>query len=95
MNVRNTIIAAGLVATIAAGTSAAFVARGPFAANVGNRIALQADEGVPQNLVTALKEDEGTPQNLVTALKADEGVPQNLVTAMNADEGVPQNLVTA
>ena len=62
----------------------------PHPAPVEDRIALQADEGVPQNLV-ALQADEGVPQNLV-ALNADEGVPQNLV-ALNADEGVPQNLV--
>ena len=62
MKSRTSIIAAAIVATFAIGASAAYV----------------ADEGVPQNFVTALNADEGVPQNLV-ALNADEGVPQNLV----------------
>ena len=80
MIIRNAVIIAGVAAIIAVGVSAAFVDQGTFPGMRGNPVALQADEGVPQNLVTALKEDEGTPQNLVTAMKADEGVPQNLVT---------------
>jgi hypothetical protein len=95
MSIRNTVIAAGVVATVAVGVSAAFVDHGGAPGILRSALALKADEGVPQNLVTALKADEGVPQNLVTALKADEGVPQNLVTAMKADEGVPQNLVSA
>ena len=66
MKTRNSLIAAAIVATFTAGASAAF---------------LNADEGVPQNLVASFQQDEGTPQNLIVALKADEGVPQNLVTA--------------
>ena len=61
MNTRNTLIAAAIFATFTAGASAAF---------------LNADEGVPQNLVASFQQDEGTPQNFI-ALKADEGVPQN------------------
>ena len=86
------ILTAALVATFAAGASAAYLSEDLYGTSRQPAVALQADEGVPQNLV-ALKADEGVPQNLV-ALKADEGVPQNLV-ALKADEGVPQNLGTA
>lgn len=84
MKVRNTMIAAGLVAAFAAG-----------AGLMNNAFALQPDEGTPWNLVTAAKTVEGIPQNPIMAMKADEGVPQNLVTVMSADEGVPHNLVSA
>ena len=66
MNRIHSIAFAAVIGTLAGGATAAF--------------AIPADEGVPQNLVTAMKQDEGVPQNLVTALKQDEGVPQNLVT---------------
>ena len=46
MNTRNSLIAAAIFATFAAGASAAF---------------LNADEGVPQNLVAAFQQDEGVP----------------------------------
>ena len=94
MKARTTLISAAITATFAIAASAAFVDPDALLRLQGDGIALKADEGVPQNLVTALKADEGVPQNLVTALKEDEGTPQNLVTAMKADEGVPQNLVT-
>lgn len=67
MNTRNTMIAAGLIASFATAVSAAFVDHDGFPGMLRNAIALQADEGVPRNLVTALKADEGVPQNLVTA----------------------------
>ena len=86
------ILTAALVATFAAGASAAYLSEDLYGTSRQPAVALQADEGVPQNLV-ALKADEGVPQNLV-ALKDDEGVPQNLI-ALKADEGVPQDLVTA
>ena len=53
MNIRNTVIIAGVLAAIAVGVSAAFVDRGTFPGMLDNPVALQADEGVPQNLVTA------------------------------------------
>lgn len=95
MKTRNSLIAAAIVATFAAGASAAYLTDVIPAGADRVVTALKADEGVPQNLVTALKADEGVPQNLVAALQSDEGTPQNLVVAMNADQGVPQNLVTA
>jgi len=63
MNVRNSILAAAIVATFTAGASAAFHS---------------ADEGVPQNFVASFQQDEGVPRDFI-ALQADEGVPQNLV----------------
>jgi hypothetical protein len=95
MNFRKSMMAAALVATFAAGASAAYLDQDIY--NDGRHLltALIADEGIPHNLVTALKADEGVPHNLNTALKADEGVPQNLVTALKADDGVPHDLVTA
>jgi hypothetical protein len=95
MKTRSSFIAASLIATFAAGASAAYVTGSNPAGDLGIVTSLQSDEGVPQNLVTALKADEGVPQNLVTAMQSDEGVPQNLVIAMQSDEGVPRNLVTA
>ena len=88
----NSILAAGVVATLAIGASAAHVAR-----DVGPAIiaAYPADEGTPLKLRVALKADEGVPHNLIAAHRADEGTPPNLIVAMKADEGVPQNLVTA
>ena len=93
MKANLSIVAATVVALFTAGASATYLGRTSPA--VGPLSGLQADEGVPQNLITAMQFDEGVPQNLVTAMKFDEGVPQNLVTAMKFDEGVPQNLVTA
>jgi hypothetical protein len=90
MKIRQTLIAAALTATVAVGASAAYLNEDIYSKVGSPATALNADEGVPQNLI-ALKADEGVPQNLV-AINADEGVPQNLV-AINADEGVPQNLV--
>lgn len=84
MQNRNTLISFAIAATFAATASAAYVGDGiygPPRARTSTNIAMHADEGVPQNLVTALKADEGVPQNPVTAMKSDEGVPQNLVTA--------------
>lgn len=81
MKAGTTLIAAAIVATFVAGASAAFVTSDVLPRASGDGIALKADEGVPQNLVTALKADEGVPQNRVIAMKADEGVPRNLVTA--------------
>ena len=49
MKTRNSLIAAAIVATFAAGASAA----------------LQSDEGVPQNLVASFQQDEGVPQNFI------------------------------
>jgi hypothetical protein len=69
---------AGIAAILA---TAAFTAPTAIPVSLTPVAGLSADEGVPQNLITAMKADEGVPQNLVTALKADEGVPQNLVTA--------------
>ena len=93
MKANQSIIAAAVVAILTAGASANYLTRPlPAGAPVAG---MQADEGVPQNLVTALRADEGVPQNLITAMKFDEGVPQNLITAMKFDEGVPWNLVTA
>jgi len=94
MKARNTLISAAIAATFAIGATGAFGSAERLLPTLGGTVALQADEGVPRNLITAMKFDEGVPQNLVTALKADEGVPQNLITAMTFDEGVPQNLVT-
>lgn len=86
------ILAAGVVATLAIGASGAHVAR-----EVGSGIvaAYAADEGTPLKLRVALKADEGVPQNLIAAHQADEGTPLNLIVALKADEGVPHNLVTA
>ena len=87
------ILAAGVVAaTLAIGVSGAHGARevGP-----GIIAAYAADEGTPLKLRVALKADEGVPQNLIAAHQADEGTPPNLIVALKADEGVPQNLVTA
>ena len=91
MKARNKLISAAIAATFAI---AAFGSTGVLLPTLGSTVALQADEGVPQNLITAMKFDEGVPQNMVTAMQADEGVPQNLVLAMKFDEGVPQNMVT-
>ena len=49
MNFRKSLIAAAVLASVAAGASAAY---------------MNSDEGVPQNFV-ALQADEGVPQNLV------------------------------
>ena len=95
MKARTTLISAAMAAAFAIGAGGAYAAVDLLLPTLGSQVALQADEGVPRNLVTAMKFDEGVPQNLVTAMKFDEGVPQNLVTAMTFDEGVPQNLVTA
>ena len=70
MKTNRSVIAAAIFAIFTAGASATHFTRTTI-----------ADEGVPQNLITALKADEGVPHNLVTAMKADEGVPQNLITA--------------
>jgi hypothetical protein len=66
MNTRNSLIAAAIFATFAAGASAAFHT---------------ADEGVPHNLVAAYRQKGNTFLDFNVALSADEGVPQNLVTA--------------
>ena len=94
-HIRNLLLAAGVAASFAT-VSVGVYAVAATQAGTGHfseKLSLQADEGVPQNLVTAMKSDEGVPQNLVTSLKSDEGVPQNLVTSLKSDEGVPQNLV--
>ena len=81
-HIRNALLAAGVAASLAAVSAGvyAFASAEAGATHFGGKLSLQADEGVPRNLVTALKSDEGVPQNLVTAMKSDEGVPQNLVT---------------
>jgi hypothetical protein len=105
MKANHSFIAAAVLAVFTAGASATYFSTPtsavapvsklqPAEGVPHNLIAMKADEGVPQNLITALRADEGVPHNLVTAMVFDEGVPWNLVTAMNADEGVPQNLVT-
>jgi hypothetical protein len=81
MKAHSTLLAAAIVATFAAGASAAYLSEALYDAVQLPATALKADEGVPHNLVTALKADEGVPHNLVTALKADEGVPHNLVSS--------------
>ncbi len=84
MEVRRYAIAATVVATLAASASAANLSEDIYGSprhDSSAGVAMQSDEGVPQNLVTALRADEGIPHNLVTAMKSDEGVPQNLVTA--------------
>ena len=52
MNTRNSLIAAALFATLLQALSAAY---------------LNADEGVPQDLVASFQQDEGAPQNLIVA----------------------------
>ena len=53
MKARNTMIAAAIAATFVLGASAAFINPGDLHSQFGNGIAMKADEGVPQNLVTA------------------------------------------
>lgn len=55
---------------------------------------MAADEGVPQDLVTAMAADEGVPQNLVTAMAAGEGSPFKLQLALRTQEGAPLDLAT-
>ena len=84
MKSRNSLIAATIVATFAAGASAAYLSEDVYRApRHGTSVdtAMRADEGVPQNMITAMRADEGVPQGMIIAMKADEGVPQNLVTS--------------
>ena len=59
MKLRNSILAAAIVATI--GASAAYLQADEGVAH--NLVALQADEGVPHNMV-ALQADDGGPFSL-------------------------------
>jgi hypothetical protein len=82
MKSRSCLILAAIVATLAAGVSAAQLSEGVY--------------GTPRSgtsLVAAMKADEGVPWNMIIAMNPDEGVPKGMVTAMKADEGVPQNLL--
>jgi hypothetical protein len=80
MKIRACLAAAIITTFAAAGASAAYLEESLYGEVSYLRSAMNADEGVPQNMVTAMKADEGVPQNLITAMRADEGVPQDMVT---------------
>ena len=92
MKANRAAVAAAIIAIFTTGASA-HLSRSTSAGAPAT--AMNADEGVPHNMVTAMPADEGVPHNMVTAMPADEGVPHNMVTAMPADEGVPHDMVTA
>jgi len=84
MKTRTALLTAAIVATFAAGASAAYLSEdvhGPALHGTSIISALKADEGVPHILVTAMKADEGVPLNLVAGYQQDEGTPLDFLVA--------------
>jgi len=59
-----------------------------FTAGASAHLSRSTSAGTP---VTAMNADEGVPHNMVTAMPADEGVPHNMVTAADEPDRAPEH----
>ena len=85
---QNALILATLVTMVAGAILVTYADRQAADSRKAQGVALQADEGVPLNLIAATNARREAAQR-----EADEGKPPGM--AMKADEGVPHNLVVA